>query len=126
MTDNNDSIDDAPIPEVPKKKTNKGGRPKKNLTDEQYNTLIAMIRIQCTQDELCRIWDMDSNTLDRIVKEKSGMGFSELYKKHCDEGKMSLRRLQWRKAQEGNTAMLIWLGVAKSAGRQYGNVDMVG
>jgi hypothetical protein len=27
-----------------------------------------------------------------------------------EEGRMSLRRLQWKKAQEGNTTMLIWLG----------------
>ena len=31
-------------------------------------------------------------------------------KKGRDQGKTSLRRMQWEKAQSGNTTMLIWLG----------------
>ena len=90
---------------------NKGGRPRKVLTDDDWAKLIAMIRIQCTQAEICGIFGMDSNTLDRIIKERGHKGFSDLFKKHGDEGKASLRRAQWKAATEDhNPTMLIWLG----------------
>jgi hypothetical protein len=36
--------------------------------------------------------------------------YSEVIKIGREEGKQSLRRAQWKKALEGNPAMLIWLG----------------
>ena len=36
--------------------------------------------------------------------------FEALYKKHQGEGKASLRRAQWKAAQDGNPTMLVWLG----------------
>lgn len=89
---------------------NKGGRPRKDLSDEDFEKLIAMIRIQCTQEELCGVFEMDHKTLDRNIKERGEEGFSHLYKKHQDEGKASLRRAQWKAAQDGNPTMLVWLG----------------
>lgn len=85
-------------------------RPRKVLTDEDWDKLINMIRIQCTQEEICGIFGMDHKTLNRIIKERGGEGFSQLYKRHQDEGKASLRRAQWKAAQDGNPTMLIWLG----------------
>jgi len=85
-------------------------RPRKVMTDADWDKLINMIRIQCTQDEICGIFGMDHKTLDRIIKERGEGGFSHLFKKHSDEGRASLRRAQWKAAQDGNPTMLVWLG----------------
>lgn len=85
-------------------------RPRKVMNDSDWEKLVNMIRIQCTQEEVCGIFGMDHKTLDRIIKERGEGGFSHLYKKHQDEGKASLRRAQWKAAQEGNATMLVWLG----------------
>jgi hypothetical protein len=84
--------------------------PSKPMSDEEYEKLIAMIRIQCTQEEICGIYEMSIDTLNRRISERGDENFAGLYKKHSDEGKASLRRSQWKKAQEGNATMLIWLG----------------
>ena len=69
-----------------------------------------MCYIQCTQAEICNVLDVDPDTLANKLQEHYGMGYSEAYKKFSDGGKMSLRRMQFRKAQEGSNTMLIWLG----------------
>ena len=89
---------------------NKGGRPRKEITDKDFERLIAMIRIQCTQGEICGVFDMTAETLNTRIEERGEGSFSTLYKKHGDEGKASLRRMQWKAAEAGNSTMLIWLG----------------
>lgn len=90
---------------------NKGGRPAFELSDEDLTKLINMIRIQCTQVEICNIFGVTDKTLNVALKKAGEPGFSELYKKHQDEGRMSLRRSQWKSATENlNPTMLIWLG----------------
>lgn len=92
------------------KEVNKGGRPRKDLTDAQWEDLIGMMEICCTQAECCHIFGMDDDTLDRNIKARGELGFSHMYKKHSAKGKRSLRRSQFLLAQEGNPTMLIWLG----------------
>ena len=87
-----------------------GGRPRKELTDEDFKTLVAMVRIQCTQAEVCGILEMTDETLNTRLAERGEVSFSALYKKHGDEGKASLRRMQWKSAEAGNATMQIWLG----------------
>ena len=89
---------------------NKGGRPKKTMTQDMFDMLIELIKIQCTKDEICQVLAMDEKTLTRRLKDRGEGGFSLLYKKHQSDGKTSLRRAQWKAAMDGNTAMLIWLG----------------
>jgi hypothetical protein len=84
--------------------------PSKPMNDEDYEKLVAMIRIQCTQEELCGVFGMSIDTLNRRIAERGDENFAGLYKKHSDEGKASLRRQQWAAAQKGNPTMLIWLG----------------
>lgn len=85
-------------------------RPRKELTDEDFDKLVAMVRIQCTQDEICAIFGMTKETLNARLQERGEESFSTLYKKHSDEGKASLRRMQWKAAENGNVGMLVWLG----------------
>ena len=90
---------------------NKGGRPKFELSDDDITKLINMIRIQCTQEEVCGVFGATDKTLNLALKNKGFLGFSELYKKHQGEGKASLRRSQWKAATESlNPTMLVWLG----------------
>lgn len=90
---------------------NKGGRPAFELSDDDLAKLINMIRIQCTQVEICNIYGVTDKTLNNALKKIGQPGFSELFKKHQDEGKASLRRSQWKAATEKlNPTMLVWLG----------------
>jgi hypothetical protein len=87
--------------------------PSKPMTDKEFDQLVNMIRIQCTRDEICDVLNMSDTTLNRRIKERGIDGvtnFEALYKKHQGEGKASLRRAQWKAAQEGNPTMLVWLG----------------
>jgi hypothetical protein len=84
--------------------------PTQPLTDEDYQKLVAMIRIQCTRDEICEVFGLSDTTLNRRLKERGHENFEALYKKHQGEGKASLRRMQWKAAEGGNPTMLVWLG----------------
>ena len=89
---------------------NLGGRPRIEFTDQDFQRLIAMAQIQCTAEEIAGVFGISPDTLDRRIKERGYAGFAELYKKHSDEGKASLRRMQWKAAEEGNPTLLVWLG----------------
>ena len=87
--------------------------PSKPMTDKEFEQLVNMIRIQCTRDEICDILNMSEDTLGSRIAERGIEGvsnFAALYKKHQGEGKASLRRAQWKAAQDGNPTMLVWLG----------------
>ena len=78
-----------------------GGRPP-FIVD--YVMVKKLALIQCTQQEIANFLGCSLNKLERDKE------FIRVYKKHIDEGKMSLRRKQWKAAEEGNTTMLVWLG----------------
>lgn len=86
---------------------NKGGRPKITIDFEMVEKLCAM---QCTGEEIAGVLKINYDTLNARINEEYGIGFSDYYKKHSQSGRASLRRLQWKSAQGGNTPMLIWLG----------------
>ena len=87
------------------------GRPKKKI---DYQTVEKLANIQCTQEEISNFLDISTRTLQ---KDKE---FIRIYKKGLENGKMSLRRMQFKKANDGNVSMLIWLG------KQYlGQTDKV-
>lgn len=77
----------------------KVGRPKKELDTDMIEKLASIF---CTNQEISTIVGCHPDTL--------ADNFSEHLKKGRDRGKTSLRRMQWEKAQSGNTTMLIWLG----------------
>jgi hypothetical protein len=95
-----------PKAEPPKKR----GRPKKQLN---YEAIEKLASIHCTQDEIASFLGVSVKTLQRDAE------FCRLYKKGMDEGRMSLRRTQFKLA-ERNPAMAIFLG------KQYlGQTDKV-
>lgn len=76
------------------------GRPKKQI---DYNAVEKLASIQCTQEEIANFLNLSVRTLQRDEE------FCRLYKKGQDNGKMSLRRIQFKLAEK-NSSMAIFLG----------------
>jgi hypothetical protein len=76
------------------------GRPKKVI---DYEVVEKLANIQCTQEEIANFLNLSVRTLQRDDE------FCRIYKKGQDNGKMSLRRIQFKLAEK-NTAMAIFLG----------------
>ena len=92
--------------------------PKKKQID--YDTLKRLCHIHCTGEECAAILEIDYDTLNNRLKDDGNGGFSEYFKKHSASGKASLRRRQFKTAEDGNVTMQIWLG------KQYlGQADKV-
>ena len=92
-------------------KTKSGPKgPSKPIDDKDWEKLINMIRIQCTAVEICGVFGMSEDTLTRRIKERGEGNFAELFKKYSEEGRTSLRRLQWISANSGSVPMQIFLG----------------
>jgi len=82
-------------------------RPSKEIDFNQFESLC---KIQCTEAEICSVLDVTDKTLCKRLVEHYGAGFSEVYKKFAEFGKASVRRMQFRSAENGNVTMQIWLG----------------
>lgn len=76
------------------------GRPKKEI---DYEAVEKLANIQCTQEEIASFLELSVRTLQRDEE------FCRLYKKGKENGKMSLRRMQFKIAEK-NPTMAIWLG----------------
>jgi hypothetical protein len=83
------------------------GRPKKEIDKKIFESLCE---IQCTQEEICNVFDVSDKTLTRWCQENYDLSFSDIFKRKSAGGKTSLRRWQFDKAKQGNITMLIWLG----------------
>jgi hypothetical protein len=83
---------------------NLGGRPPKEINLDLVQDLA---RIHCTDAEIANICKVSQETFTRRKRDPA---FAELLEQARDEGKASLRRLQWQAAQNGNSALLIFLG----------------
>ena len=75
-------------------------RPKKEI---DYESVEKLARLQCTQEEIANFLNISVRTLQRDDE------FCRIYKKGMDNGKMSLRRIQFKLAEK-NTSMAIFLG----------------
>ena len=83
------------------------GRPKKKISQKQFESLCA---IQCTEEEICDVLEVTDKTLTRWCKDTYNKPFSEVFREKRALGKASLRRNQWKLAEKGNSTMQIWLG----------------
>jgi hypothetical protein len=80
-------------------KKNKGGRPKAQL-DEKL--IFDLAKIHCTKEEIASIVGCHKDTLYAR--------YSDILQRGYDDGKASLKRLQWKSAEAGNVTMQVWLG----------------
>lgn len=88
-------------------KENTMGRPRIEIKAEEFE---KMCEIQCTLTEIATVLGCSEDTIERWCKRTYEKTFAEAYKKFSDGGKMSLRRMQFRAAEQGSVSMMIWLG----------------
>lgn len=81
-------------------------RPRKEFNVETFEDLCG---IHCTLAEIAGILHISEDTVERRCEEEFQQRFAEVYKRFSADGKMSLRRTQFKMA-ETNPAMAIWLG----------------
>lgn len=82
------------------------GRPRIEIDEEAFKKLCG---IQCTLDEVASFFNCSPDTIERWCKRELKITFAEAFKKHSANGKISLRRWQFKMA-EHNVSMAIWLG----------------
>lgn len=85
----------------------KMGRPLKEIDWVKVEKLCF---IHCTGEEIAAIIEVDYDTLVAAIEREYKQTFSEYFKKHSSGGRASLRRMQFKAAESGNTTMLVWLG----------------
>lgn len=90
-----------------KKDKNLGGRPRFVIN---YVTLKELCELHCTGEETASVLGCDYDTLNANLARNGEGGYSEYFKRNSAEGRVSLRRRQFKSAVEGNVTMLIWLG----------------
>ncbi len=81
-------------------------KPKKEYKKKEidWELVEKLASIMCTQEEIAYVVGVSVDTLSRRKE------FAEVIKKGQAKGKASLRRMQWKSAENGNATMQIWLG----------------
>lgn len=82
------------------------GRPKIQIDRQQFEKLCS---IQCTLEEIASWFKCSNDTIERWCKRELDMSFAEAFKKYSANGKISLRRIQFKLAEK-SAAMAIFLG----------------
>ena len=75
----------------------KTGRPKKEINKQTFESLC---QIQCTQEEICCVLDVDDVTLNSWCKRTYKQSFSEVFRQKKKKGVASLRRRGFQMAGE--------------------------
>ena len=81
-------------------------RPRIDIDTDQFKKLCS---IQCTLSEIAGWFRCSEDTIERWCKRELKTSFAEAFKTFSVDGKISLRRTQFRMA-ETNCSMAIWLG----------------
>jgi hypothetical protein len=88
-------------------KESKVGRPEIKIDKQQFEKLCNM---QCTLEEIAGFFNCCDDTINNWCKKEYDDNFSGVYKKKSMNGKISLRRTQFKIAEKGNASMAIFLG----------------
>lgn len=95
--------------EEPKPEKDVGGRPNKLKPDEEtLKQISGLARIQCTQREAAAVLGVHVDTFRAFLNQHEKA--MEAWEDGPAVGKASLRREQYKTAQNGNATMQIWLG----------------
>lgn len=81
-------------------------RPTKEIDAEQFEKLCAL---QCTLGEISSWFKCSEDTIERWCQRTYEMSFADAFKVYSADGKISLRRFQFKQAEK-SYAMAIWLG----------------
>ena len=85
----------------------KRGRPKKILNADGEKAIENLARIMCTEAEIAAFLE---TTVDTLHNKQNDEKFLAAKQRGTDKGKASLRRAQFKAADNGNATMLVWLG----------------
>ena len=69
-----------------------------------YDKAEKLAAIMCTQSEIASVLGVSLSVLEHDPE------FQRVHKKGMEQGKASLRRMQYSAAKDGNITMQIWLG----------------
>lgn len=108
-------MEQKPLKPGKKNRQGEGGGAPKFVID--YAMTEKLSKMQCTIKEIAAVLGCCEDTLMRDKK------FSDLHKKGLENGKASLRRLQWKSAEAGNVTSQIWLGKQYLGQRDKEDVD---
>ena len=73
------------------------------------NNFESLCNLQCTLTEIAGFFKCSIDTIERWCERTYNESFADTYKKYSQNGKISLRRYQYKMA-EHNSSMAIWLG----------------
>lgn len=93
-----------------RKNGRKGGRPKFQLTVDQWRMFDAMCSAGALEVDIAEAFLVDRKTIDTMVKREREMGFSAYRRQKKGRGRAALAAKQYEMAMNGNTAMAIFLG----------------
>ena len=94
----------------------KPGRPRKEIDLTEAEKLCAL---QCTAQEIADWFHISVDTLERRIREERKVGFADFFNTHRTAGKIALRRMMFKLAQQ-NATMCIFL-----AKNHLGMVDRI-
>lgn len=83
------------------------GAPRIQINFDDFDKLCEL---QCTLVEIASFFDCSVDTIENFIQREKGVKFSEYYNQKRQSGFISLRRSQYKEANNGNTTMLIFLG----------------
>ncbi len=70
--------------------------------DIDATEVYSLAKLHCTNEEIAAFFGCSTDTIERRFAGQLAKGKAE--------GKLSLRRMQWRRAEKGSDTMLIFLG----------------
>lgn len=83
------------------------GRPKVHIDWEKAK---EMCLVGSPGTEIAGYFGIDANTVYARCLEDNGITFTEFSQPFYSKGENIIRKVQYEKAEKGDTAMLIWLG----------------
>jgi len=86
------------------------GKLGRNKIEIDWEMVEKLCAIHCTKAEIADVLEVSEDTIDRRCREEHDCTFAVYYKKHISNGKVSLRRQQFKTAMKGNPTLLVWLG----------------
>lgn len=83
-------------------------RARNNFSTEVFENLC---RVQCTAEEIARVFGITAEALDQICADRyGGRTFAEVFEEKRAGGLISLRCAMFNAADNGDPAVLTWLG----------------
>ncbi len=87
--------------------TNKAGRPEKEF---DWKVLDSILQFGANLIDCSELLDVSEDTVQRKIKSEYGCTFTEYRAKKMGRMRVKLLQKQYEMAQNGNVALLIWLG----------------